>query len=167
MVRKIRTQNCTRDSDSPRLAEHVLVLVAPKSKLACMAPRAIAIKEQGFSALVAVRNMFLKEAQSQLSTMHEVGHFFSDGVSGIRWNSNPHLWNKSRICHKCCRVFVFLLINTFIGSLHSILLHGLELISFSAISGNKYCHDKPFSLFLGLINKYFFGFHTPAQIGAC
>ena len=61
------------------------------------------------------------------------------------------------------------LINNFMGSLHSITLHRLELISFSEIPDNKCCHGNTFFLFLGPIYKYFLGFfafHTPTRIGA-
>ena len=33
----------------------------------------------------------------------------------------------------------------FVGYLHSKLLHGLELITFSAIPGNKFCHGNTLS----------------------
>ena len=52
-------------------------------------------------------------------------------------------------------------------SLHSKPLHGLVLISFSLMPGNKCCHGNTFFLFLTY--KYFYGFfvfHTPAQISA-
>ena len=74
--------------------------------------------------------------------------------------------------NKCCHGNTFLLflglINNFMGSLHSINLHRLELISFSAIPGNNCCHGNTFLLFLGPIYKYFcgfFAFHTPTWIG--
>ena len=44
------------------------------------------------------------------------------------------------------------------GSLHSITLHRLELISFLAIPGNKCCHGNTFLLFLGPIYKHFVHF---------
>ena len=44
--------------------------------------------------------------------------------------------------------------NRFDGSLHSKPLHGLELISFSMIPGNQCCYDDSFFLFLGLINIF-------------
>ena len=43
--------------------------------------------------------------------------------------------------------FLFLgLINIFMGSLDSIPLHGLELISFLTIIDNRCCHDNSFSV---------------------
>ena len=42
----------------------------------------------------------------------------------------------------------------FMGSLLSIPLHRLELISFSAPPGNKCCHGNTFFLFLGLTNIF-------------
>ena len=104
------------NSDCPRVAQHALVLgsgsnVKPdptvsaqhtqpsvsaiqpgpsqepvESESTCLAPRASAIKEQGFSEAVAARI----EDQPDLS-MRQSGPFLQSGASVIRWTSGHHL----------------------------------------------------------------------------
>ena len=57
-----------------------------KSKPTCLAPRASAIKEQGFSEAVAARI----EDQPDLSK-RQSGPFLQSGASVIRWTSGHHL----------------------------------------------------------------------------
>ena len=103
------------NSDCPRVAQHALVLgpgsnVKPdptvsaqhtqpsvsaiqpgpsqepvESEPTCLAPRASAIKEQGFSEAVAARI-----DQPDLS-MRQSGPFLQSGASVIRWTSGHHL----------------------------------------------------------------------------
>ena len=61
-----------------------------KSESTCLAPRASAIKEQGFSEAVAARMKLLKEDQPDLS-MRQTGPFLQSGASVIRWTSGHHL----------------------------------------------------------------------------
>ena len=58
----------------------------------------------------------------------------------------------------CCILNVC--INIFTGSLYFIPLHGLELISFLAIPGNKCCHGNTVFLFLGLLNNFMGFWHS-------
>ena len=58
-----------------------------------LAPRAEAIKEQGFSSPVASHLRLLKEVQPEQS-MRQDGPFLSDGVRQVRWTSGRHLSNK-------------------------------------------------------------------------
>ena len=64
-----------------------------KPKSPCMAPRATAIKEQGFSEAVATRignKKLLREDQPDLS-MRQSGPFLQSGASQIRWTSGHPL----------------------------------------------------------------------------
>ena len=53
---------------------------------ACMAPRATAIQQAGFSDEVAQELRLLRDIQPELS-MSQSGPFLSDGVKKIRWAS--------------------------------------------------------------------------------
>ena len=48
----------------------------------------------------------------------------------------------------------FMFLGLSLSSLHSKSLHGLEVISFSMIPGNKSCHGNTFFLFLRLMNLF-------------
>ena len=108
------------NTDCPRVAQHALVLgsrgnvqsgptvsaqhtqpivstIQPgppqepgKSESSCLAPRASAIKEQGFSEAVQHELRLLKEDQPDLS-MRQSGPFLQSGASVIRWTSGHHL----------------------------------------------------------------------------
>ena len=73
------------------------------------------------------------------------------------WHSKP----QRRLELPWQHSFLFLeLINNLMDSLHSLPLHGLELIRFSAITCNKCCHDITFFLFLGLTNIFMGSLHS-------
>ena len=67
-------------------------------------------------------------------------------------------------------IFMFLVFkNHFVGSFHSKPLHGLDVISFMTLPGNKYCHGNTFFVSWAYINKHFcgfFAFQTLAWVGA-
>ena len=116
----VRSSVQESDTDSSVLAQHAVVLgsgrsvvpdtlLSPKpprsgdstvqqgssqgssqSQSSRLAPRAKAIKEQGFSSPVAVRIEFLKDVQPDQS-MRQSGPFLLDGVKQVRWTSGRHL----------------------------------------------------------------------------
>ena len=57
--------------------------VSAEPKCTCLAPRASAIKEQGFSEAVAARLKFLKESQPDQS-MKQSGSYLQSGATVIR-----------------------------------------------------------------------------------
>ena len=61
-----------------------------ESEPTCLAPRASAIKEQGFSEAVAARIEAQPEDQPDLF-MRQSGPFLQSGASVIRWTSGHHL----------------------------------------------------------------------------
>ena len=61
-----------------------------KPKSACMAPRASAIKEQGFPEAVAARIEAPKRGSTR-SVYEANGPFLQSGASVIRWTSGHHL----------------------------------------------------------------------------
>ena len=57
------------------------------------------------------------------------------------------------------------LINIYVVSLHSILLHGLELISFSKIPGKMCCHRNTFCRFLRRKNIFVGSLYSKPLLG--